>query len=40
MADMEGLKEQKDQASLYVGKTARSVSERAREHWEDALIRE
>jgi hypothetical protein len=37
VADKEGLKEQKDQATLYVGETARSVSGRAGEHWEDAL---
>jgi hypothetical protein len=37
VADKEGLKGQKDQPNLYVGETARSVSERAGEHWEDAL---
>jgi hypothetical protein len=33
----DGLKERKEQASLYVGETARSISERAGEHCEDAL---
>ena len=37
MADKEGMKEQKVEVSLYVVETARSVSERAGEHWEDPL---
>ena len=37
MADKMDLKESKEQANLYVGKTARSMSERAGEHWEGAL---
>jgi hypothetical protein len=36
-SDRDGLKERREQASLYVGETARSVSERAGEHWEDVL---
>ena len=31
------LKERKEQANLYVGETARSISDRAGEHWEGAL---
>ena len=34
-SDKEGLQERKEQASLYVGETARSISERAGEHWEE-----
>jgi hypothetical protein len=36
-ADRESLKEPKEQANLYVGETARSISERAGEHWEGAI---
>jgi hypothetical protein len=36
-SDRDGLKERKEQASLYFGETARLISERAGEHWEDAL---
>ena len=35
-ADKMGLGEKKALASLYVGETARSVGERAAEHWRDA----
>ena len=35
-ADKEGLAEKRDSPSLYVGETARSVAERAAEHWRDA----
>ena len=35
-ADKEGLGEKRERASLYVGETARSVSERALERWRDA----
>ena len=37
LKDREGLRERKEQASLYVGETARSIAERAGEHWEGAL---
>ena len=37
LADKEGLRERKEQANLYVGETARSISERAGEHWEGAM---
>jgi hypothetical protein len=36
VADKEGLGEKRDVASLYVGESARSISERALEHWRDA----
>ena len=36
VADRDGLAEKRDIASLYVGESARSVSERALEHWRDA----
>jgi hypothetical protein len=36
VADRDGLGEKRDMASLYVGETARSISERALEHWRDA----
>jgi hypothetical protein len=35
-ADKEGLEEKRERPSLYVGETARSVAERALEHWKDA----
>ena len=35
-ADKEGLGEKRERPSLYVGETARSVAERALEHWRDA----
>ena len=35
-ADKKGLEERRDKASLYVGETARSIHERALEHWRDA----
>ena len=34
--DKLGLAEKRDTPSLYVGETARSVAERASEHWRDA----
>ena len=34
--DKKGLEEKRDLASLYVGEMARSVHERALEHWRDA----
>ena len=34
--DREGLDDSREVASLYVGETARSISERATEHWRDA----
>ena len=37
--DKEGLQERRDTVSLYVGKTARSLHERAGEHWRDADMR-
>ena len=37
MKDREALKESKEQANLYVGESARSLFERAGEHWEGAL---
>ena len=37
LADREGLAEKRDIPSLYVGETARSVMERAGEHWADGL---
>ena len=37
LADRDGLKEKKEQANLYVGETARSLSERAGEHWDGAM---
>ena len=36
VADRDGLAEKRDVASLYVGESARSISERALEHWRDA----
>ena len=36
VADKDGLGEKREMACLYVGETARSVSERALEHWRDA----
>ena len=30
------MEDKREQASLYVGETARSVSKRAQEHWRDA----
>ena len=36
VADQEGLGEKRDIASLYVGESARSLHERAGEHWRDA----
>ena len=36
VADKEGLSEKRDEPSLYVGETTRSVAERAAEHWRDA----
>ena len=35
-ADKMGLGEKRERPSLYVGETARSVAERALEHWRDA----
>ena len=35
-ADKHGLDEKREDPSLYVGETARSVAERASEHWRDA----
>ena len=35
-ADKQGLEERRALASLYVGESARSVAERAAEHWRDA----
>ena len=35
--DRERLQERREQASLYVGETARSISERAGEQWDDAI---
>jgi hypothetical protein len=35
--DKQGLKESKEQANLYVGESARSLFERAGEHWEGVL---
>ena len=32
-ADQNGLDEKREDPSLYVGETARSVAERASEHW-------
>ena len=37
LADREGLAEKRDIPSLYVGETARSIMERAGEHWADGL---
>ena len=37
LADKDGLAEKRDIPSLYVGETARSVMERAAEHWADGL---
>ena len=34
--DKKGLEERSDVPSLYVGETARSIHERAQEHWRDA----
>ena len=36
VADKVGLAEKRDVASLYVGESARSLKERAGEHWADA----
>ena len=36
VADRDGLGEKRDMPTLYVGETARSISERAHEHWRDA----
>ena len=36
VADRERLEDSRAVASLYVGETARSLNERAGEHWEDA----
>ena len=33
--DAEGLEDKREEASIYVGETARSVSERSKEHWKD-----
>jgi hypothetical protein len=38
-SDKEGMQERKDNASLYVGESARSLHERAGEHWRDADMR-
>ena len=38
-SDKDGLQERRDDASLYVGESARSLHERAREHWRDADMR-
>ena len=38
-SDKEGLQERRDTASLYVGESARSLHERAGEHWRDADMR-
>jgi hypothetical protein len=37
LADKDGLAEKRDTPSLYVGETARSIMERAGEHWADGL---